>query len=420
MRERVTEGDARYAIDVVKTICAEVGPGLPGSAQERARGAMIAKELESHLGAANVAVEEFTVAPGAFMGSLPIAAVLMFVGSLLNVSAGRLTGVPLRVLAAAAMVSSIAAVLVIVLEFILYREVTDSFFRKKRSTNVIGTLRRPGTENVGRLLILSGHHDSAMEEAWLGLLGYAFFVAALTAFLGIVAVFAMCVTQFIGTVMGDAEVVRTGTLGWVLLVYPILPSVLFAYFFNRGTTDGGTVPGAADNLSASAMAVAMCRFLVKNPSYIPADAEIRFISFGSEEAGLRGSRNYVSRHFETLKRLDARLLNSEIIVHPEIAILTSDVFGSAKNSREMVKSVAAAAERAGVPYKVRSAFFGVGTDAGSFSQAGLKAATLLPFKVPRQMLAFYHQKVDRPEVLTVEPLLNVLKLALEWISHGGD
>jgi hypothetical protein len=41
-------------------------------------------------------------------------------------------------------------------------------------------------------------------------------------------------------------------------------------------------------------------------------------------------------------------------------------------------------------------------------------------KMPHQMLAFYHQKWDRPEVLTVEPLLNVLKLTLEWVRGGGE
>jgi hypothetical protein len=91
-----------------------------------------------------------------------------------------------------------------------------------------------------------------------------------------------------------------------------------------------------------------------------------------------------------------------------------------KNSPEMVKSVVAAAERAGVPYKVKSAFLGVGSDAGPFSQAGLKAATLLPFQMPQQWVAFYHQKWDTPDVLTIEPLLNVLKLAFEWVRCGGE
>jgi aminopeptidase YwaD len=179
------------------------------------------------------------------------------------------------------------------------------------------------------------------------------------------------------------------------------------------------VPGAADNLSASALAVAMCRFLVQNPTYIPEDTEIRFISFGSEEAGLRGSRRYVERHLDELRRLDARLLNFETVVHPEITILRSDVNGTVRNSPEMVRSAVAAAERAGVPFKVRSATIGVGTDAAPFNRAGLKATTLLPFHVPQQLVAFYHQKRDTPEVLTIEPLMNVLKLALEWIRTGG-
>ena len=180
------------------------------------------------------------------------------------------------------------------------------------------------------------------------------------------------------------------------------------------------MPGAADNLSACALAVTMCRFLVKNPSYIPDDTEIRFISFGSEEAGCRGSRRYVERHLDELKWMDARLLNFETVAHPEMTILTSDANGTLKNSPEMVKSVVMAAERAGIPYKMMSAYLGVRNDSGSFSQVGLKAATLLSFKVPQQMVAFYHQKWDDPEILTIEPLLNVLKLTLEWVRCGGD
>ena len=72
MPDIITSHDAQYAFDIVKTICTEVGPGLPGSSQERERAAMIQKELESHLGAGNVVVEEFTLAPGAFLGSNPL------------------------------------------------------------------------------------------------------------------------------------------------------------------------------------------------------------------------------------------------------------------------------------------------------------------------------------------------------------
>ncbi len=420
MPEIITNHDAQYAFDIVKTICAEVGPGLPGSSQERERAAILKRELESHLGAENVLVEEFTLAPGAFLGSLPIGAVFMLFAALLNSSMGRLAGVLPWLTAIAALAFSILSIVLVILEYVRYSEFVDPLFKKKQSVNVIGTLRRPETESVKRLLILSGHHDSAWENTWIGSLGYGFYVTVPTILIGLITMLAMSIVQLAGMIIDSADIVRIGTLHWGMLVYPIGPAVIFAMFFNRGRKNGGTVPGAADNLSASALAVAMCRFLVGNPSYIPADTEIRFISFGSEEAGLRGSRRYVERHLDELKRLDVRLLNVEMVAHPEIAILTSDVNG-VKNSPEMVVSVVAAADRAGVPYKVKPyPTGGGGSDAGSFSQAGLKAATLLPFNVPQQIVAFLHQKGDGPEVLTIEPLSNVLKLAFEWIRNCGE
>lgn len=421
MAEIITNNDAHYAYDIVKTICTEVGPGLPGSSQERERAAIIKKELESHLGAENVVVEEFTVAPGAFLGSLPIIAIFTLLAALLNISIGRFLGISSWVPAIAALVFSVISVLTFILEYILYFEFVDPFFKKKQSVNVVGTLRKPGTQNVKRLLILSGHHDSALENTWIRFLRYGFYVTIPTVCIGIIAMLAMSIIQLTGLITANVDIVRSGTLGWGMLIYPIVPSVIFAMFFTRRGKNGGTVPGAADNLSASALSVALCRFLVQNPSYIPADMEIRFVSFGSEEAGLRGSRRYVERHLDELKRLNARLLNFETVAHPEIAILTSDVNGTVQNSPEMVKSVVAAAERARVPYKVKSyPAGGGGSDAGSFTQAGLKAVTLLPFKMPQQIVAFYHQKWDRPEILTIEPLLNVLKLAFEWVRNGGE
>ena len=48
--EIITDNDAQYAFRIVKKICNEVGPGVPGSPQELERAEIIKKELESHLG----------------------------------------------------------------------------------------------------------------------------------------------------------------------------------------------------------------------------------------------------------------------------------------------------------------------------------------------------------------------------------
>jgi hypothetical protein len=418
MPEIITNDDAQYAFDIVKAICTQVGPGLPTTPQERERAAMIKNELESHLGAENVVVEEFSVAPDAFLSPYP-GVLCTVIAVLLNISMRRFTGITPWVASITALAFSIITPLLFIVEFLLGYELIDPIFPKKQSLNVIGKLRKPETTNVKRLLILSGHHDSALENTWLRFTGYGFYFLSATFFIGSITMVVMNLIQLVGLIIGSGAIVHMGTLGWVLLVYPIAPSIIYALFLTRGRKNGGNVPGAADNLSASAVAVSMCRFLVKNPSYIPDETEIRFISFGSEEAGVRGSRRYVERHLDELKHLDAQLLNFEIIAHPEISILTSEANGTVKISPEMVKSVVNAAQRAGVRYKAASASIGAGSDAAPFSKAGLKATTLLAFKVPQQMVAFYHQKWDTPEILTIEPLLNVLKLTFEWVHKGG-
>ena len=129
MPEIITDSNAQYALDIVKAICTEVGPGLPGSAQERERAAMIERELASHLGAGNVVVEEFTLAPGAFLGSLPASALCMLVAALLNISVGRFASVSAWLPALAALASSILSVLLVFLEYIRYYEFIDPLFK---------------------------------------------------------------------------------------------------------------------------------------------------------------------------------------------------------------------------------------------------------------------------------------------------
>ena len=443
MIEAITRDDAQYACELVKTICTEVGPGLPGSPQEQERAVVLRKELESHLGAENVTGEEFTLAPAAFLNPLP--GLFLLLSVMLNIFIDRFTGGSLWIATITTLVLSILAPLMFTLEFFFGKELVDPLFKQKQSQNVIGMLRKPGTIAVKRLLILSGHHDSApentclrflsyinrvltakdrhdsaREDTRLRILGFGFYLLSATFLLGLVLMLVMSVVQLVGVITNNAGIVRAGTLGWILMIYPIVPAILFGLFSVKGGKDGGTVPGAVDNLAASALVVTMSRFLVKNPTHISEGTEIRFISFGSEEAGLRGSRRYVKRHLDELRRLDTRLLNIEMVAYPEISILSSDINGTVKNSSEMVQSLITAAETARVPYKVSSASIGVGSDAAPFTQAGLKAATMLPFQVPQQTVAFYHQRWDTPENLTIEPLINVLKLAVAWVNNNGD
>jgi hypothetical protein len=123
-------------LDIVRKICAQVGPGLPGSCQERGRIAIVKKELVSHLSAGNVVFEEFTVAPGAFLGTYPNGAFLILIAVLLNISLGRFKGISPWLTVIAALAFSIISSLQFILEFILYFELLDPFFRRRHSLNV--------------------------------------------------------------------------------------------------------------------------------------------------------------------------------------------------------------------------------------------------------------------------------------------
>lgn len=93
MADEIFTLDAHYALDFVEAVCTDVGPGLPGTSQERERATVIKKELESHLGAGNVVLEEFTVAPLAFQGVLRTSALFTLIAALSNISIGRITAV---------------------------------------------------------------------------------------------------------------------------------------------------------------------------------------------------------------------------------------------------------------------------------------------------------------------------------------
>ncbi len=212
MLETISQSDAEYACDLVSRICAEVGPGFSGSPQERERAEVLKKELEAYLGLENVAVEEFPVASGAFKDSQVLSGILLLLAAGLNLSTGRLSSVAPWITAAAALLIAAIPVSMLIFQFSLGYELTDQFFPKKRSVNVIGALCRPETQTVKRLLLIGGHHDSAMENTWLRYLGYGFFFASTTMFIGIVMMLVMSMIQLAGVVTGNGNLVSIGTL----------------------------------------------------------------------------------------------------------------------------------------------------------------------------------------------------------------
>ena len=167
-----------------------------------------------------------------------------------------------------------------------------------------------------------------------------------------------------------------------------MPALVGLFFFVSFGDKANTVPGAVDNLSAVTIVVAIGRYLSSHKNIVPKNTEIRLVSFGCEEAGLRGAFRYVSAHFEGLKKYDAECVNMDAIQSKEnIAIIDFEPSTRTKHSDVMVRKLKEAAKSAKI--KVNESALGGsgkiekiigqitgGTDATAFSKAGIKALNI--------------------------------------------
>lgn len=413
MAQLVTLEDAKYAHDIIKKICSEVGPGCPGSPQEQDRAMIVENEIKEF--ADKVAIEDFFFAPNAFLGWFKLEAVLVIISA----ACFYLSLLDFASLLFAIFACSGATFIFLVMEFEFMRshEFIDWLYKKRASKNVVGTIYPKEGGDPERILIYSGHHDSALQFTWFRYLkSGGYFAVGVVVFTVIILLVTTTIRLLsVAFLIQDAWNVSF----FKVLTWTVFPAgIVFGLFFTERGKNGGKVPGAVDNLSGVSLAVAVAKVLKANPEIHPPHTEIRIISFGAEEASVRGSRAYVRRHLTELKAHDAMCFNFESIAQPEITIYKSDLNNSLKFDPAIIASVVESAIQTGVPHNVKSfPFGGAATDAAPFSRAGLKAVSLCALKFPSQMFAFYHQEFDTPDKVEIAALQNALQIAMEFMRE---
>lgn len=413
MVEFLKEDDVQYAYEFIKTVCTEIGPGCPCSSQERKRAMKAREEMEKH--ADSVQVEDFTCAPAGYLGwfkigaACAVAAILFFYASLNSPDAILHSSIAFGLAA--------FILLMLVFEFILPFQFIDFLLPKKTSCNVAGKIGPRSGGQPKRIIIFSGHHDSALQFTWLQYLKKGYYIAEALLMFGVLILNVLLLIRLVA-------LIASVPLDWInqlliVISYTLLPViVVLAVFFTGTGKNGGKVPGASDNLAAVAITLAIGKIVKRHPELVPADTEIRLVSFGCEEAGERGSTAYVKRHLAELRAADTSVLNFESICRPTMIVFTSDRNGTLKHDKGFIKVIGDAAKASGAPCLVRPFYFGGGgTDALPFSARGIKATSLFSMKVPDQMVEFYHQSHDNYDKIPVEALSNAIKVALAFLQE---
>ena len=165
-----------------------------------------------------------------------------------------------------------------------------------------------------------------------------------------------------------------------------------------------TVPniaGANDNTSGTAVLLTIAGELVgEEPPF-----SVRFIAFGSEELGLRGSRHYVASLTETqLDRIQA-MLNFDALGTGEILELLGD--------RELTGLAIAQGDAQDIDVRVSPPLQGASSDYQSFADAGIPVLMFVSDDFSR-----IHTAADTLEFVVPELLGDAAELALSLLKSA--
>jgi len=418
----ISKDDSNYMYEIIQSIIDECGPRMPCSPQEAQSAEIIKKELE--LVCDDVVLEPFSCNPRAFLGYIKVDVGLVFLSFisffLIPLNLFNYWGYVMSFLSFGL---ALIAILILWNEFFNYREFIDPLFKTRNSQNVIGKIYPKG--EVKKVLIFSGHHDSALQ---FNLLTHLKIGYPIVIFLGLGIMILWLFTSIIVVLLILINLFFYELFFlFVLILFLIgIPALIGLFFFVSFGEKANKVPGAVDNLSAVAIVLALGKILKKNKEIVPNNTEIRLISFGCEEAGLRGAFRYVDKHFDELKRLDAECINMDgIHSKNNVSIIDFEPSTRTKHSEIVVEKINNAANSSQI--KVKASSLGGsstlekvigqvtgGTDATAFSKAGIKAANISAMDL-KQMLGFYHQPTDTVDKIEKGSLENVLQICISYI-----
>ncbi|MFW9999227.1 MAG: M28 family metallopeptidase [Candidatus Hodarchaeota archaeon] len=425
MNINVSEEDSNYMYDFVKRIIDEIGPRMSCSSQEAEAAEFIKHELEKSCD--EVLVESFSCHPKAFLGWIKIDMIMIVISILLYFISQIFTEqLWLFVIAVISFLFVLLPFLIMWEEFFNYREFIDPLFRKKTSQNVIGKFKSEG--ELDRIITFSSHMDTAIEFKLMKILGWKFIPIAFGVIFLILFWLILSILHLAFILIGfiNLKAIFLNIMIWTLIIGS--PFIILLYFFVPLGDKGNVVPGAADNLSSCSVILGLGRYLKRNREVIPPNTEIRLISFGCEEVGLRGSYRYVEAHYEELKKYNTLIVNMDGLEKPDhIYIIEFEPTTRTWHSKEVIQKLSRAAEMVNVKAKkmgsrrLEKALGRLtgGSDAAAFSKAGIKAGFINAADWKNRS-SYYHQSGDTLDKIEKGTLESVLKICIAFLINESN
>lgn len=389
--------------EFIEHVCKEIGPRITGSEEERKVEEMIKGILKKYVD--EIEEDEFYVDPRALQHLIDtlvytfiIAFIIYFIYPIISLILG------------------------IILFSIFYLSrfkdihLLDKIYANKTSRNIIGKLHPKN--KARKIVILSGHHDSAYQMPLLGKKYVRY--ASMLQNLGVYGLISLTILSFIHILIylnpSVGNIYYIYSIGYAVDFIFILDSIIglaSAIFFRRKMVSNKPILGAYDNLSAVSIVLEAAKKLSSNR---PQNIEIWFVSFGSEEPGIRGSRHFIIKRRDMLRKTDIYVINMDGLGLEKLALISRCISVGSKYSEELNKLISNVASELSIPINIVNMPYG-DTDASSFSKRGVRATTL--YQTEKNVFPFWahwHQPTDTPDIIREEKLEEALKVVLQTIK----
>lgn len=282
--------------------------------------------------------------------------------------------------------------------FVTYRHWLDFLFPNKPSWNVIGDIEP--MEMATSTIIIAGHMDSVKEFKWW----YNYKQTGV-----VLSVIAGIQISMLGLYALLSLFITATWFSYIWWLFVIITPILIVFYDMHGED---VVDGASDNLTGVAVALEMAKVFSVNKLK---NTRVRVISFGSEEAALRGSFAYAKKHKQQLLDEKAFLFNLDSIKDLEhLTVVSSEINTLVFYKNEYLQLVENAFKATNTAYKKLP--LGVGaTDASAFHIHGLPAIAVVGMDSER-LDPTYHTRLDKIECLNPEAMEAMKKVLVNFIE----
>ncbi|MHA1671432.1 MAG: M28 family peptidase [Promethearchaeota archaeon] len=413
MKREDSDLDSDYMYDIIDTICKKYGPRYSCSQAERDANLWIKNELGKF--SDETFIDEFKTRPamypqgfikfaGVFGGISPIFMILQF---------------PFPIFSA---IFVFLGLWVLYSEMMLMKGWIGPFFKKKTSSNVFGIIKPTG--EVKFRIIFEGHTDSAKEmniasypqklRKWIAIIGLYFLIHTI--------IFSLW--KFIAQIIGVSSIALYDSvfISWTTidLAYFLSLIVIYPFFIwiLKGFLGKTVVLGANDNLAATAVSLAIGKYLSQNRLK---HIEVWVGSQGSEEVGDKGAGAFVKKYGE-----QGILDNSYTVVleccgaAEAIAIIERDMHGAVYDKEvNSLLDQAYNATKIENPkmLKLKKVNLKIGaTDACQYIHEGYRASAMFGVEEHKNKAVNWHSINDAPENISKKVLKDFLEISLKFVE----